>query len=104
MSWSCVQGDTLEPMPLQLQRNGSAYTLEEGDAIVLHYLDPDGVAREKVLDVVDAPTGQLEAQWEVEETEVVGPYLGQVRVTRFGESITFPDDGSMVIWWVYRAL
>lgn len=104
MSWNCIQGDTLETMPLQLIRNDVPYPLEEGDAIVLHYIDPDGTTFEKALTLIDAPTGQLEAVWLAGETDVVGAYLGQIKVTRLGDDVTFPDDGSRVIWWVYTAI
>lgn len=91
-------------MPLQLTRNDADYPLEEGDVIVLRYTDPDGDTFEKTLDVVDAPTGQLEAVWEAGETDVVGAYVGQVKLTRLGDDVTFPDDGSKVIWWVNKAI
>lgn len=104
MSWSCIQGDTLETMPLQLIRNDVAYPLEEGDTIVLHYIDPDGDTFEKTLTVVDEETGQLEAVWEDGKTDIVGAYRGQVKVTRLGETLTFPDDGAKIIWWVHKAI
>lgn len=104
MSWSCIQGNTLKPMPLQVLENGDPFPLEEGDTIVLRYTDPDGTTFEKELDVVDAPTGQLEAQWEAGETDVVGPYLGQVKITRLGDPETFPDDGIPIVWNVYKAI
>lgn len=104
MSWSCIQGDTLKPMPLQVLENGAAFPLEEGDTIVLRYTDPAGSVFEKELDVVDAPTGQLEAVWVTGETAIVGAYLGQVKVTRIADPETFPDDGLPIVWNVYKAI
>ncbi len=104
MSWSCIEGDTLETMPLQLTKDGAAYPLEEGDTIVLRYLDPEGTTLTKTLTVVDEATGQLEAVWVDGDTDVVGVYRGQVKVTRLGDDVTFPDDGSVIIWWCYPAL
>lgn len=104
MSWSCIQGDTLKPMPLQVLEDGAAFPLEEGDTVVLRYTDPTGATLEKTLDVVDAPTGQLEAVWEDGETDEVGTYLGQVKVTRVGDPQRFPDDGIPIVWNVYKAI
>lgn len=104
MSWNCVQGDTLETMPLQITRDDEAYALEEGDTIVLRYTDPDGDTFDKTLDIVDAPTGQLEAVWVDGETDVTGGYIGQIKLTRLGDVVTFPDDGAKIIWWVNPAI
>ncbi len=104
MSWECVQGDTLEAMPLQITRNGAAFPLEEGDVVVLRYENPAGAVFQKTLTIVDAPTGQLEAVWVDGDTDVVGAYLGQIKVTRLGDDVRFPDDGSKVVWWVHTAI
>lgn len=104
MSWSCIQGDTLKTMPLQVIDGGVPFPLEEGDEVLLRYADPDGTVFEKELAIIDGPTGQLEAQWDAGETDIAGPYQGQIKITRIGEPVTFPDDGLSIVWNVYKAI
>jgi hypothetical protein len=111
MSYSVILGDT-KPLVILIQDStGTAYVLDEDtDEVVLRYLDPDDVTHESPMTITTASIGECTLDWADvdEDLPSVGTYFGQVEVTRTIDDVvtvlTFPYDGSKVIWNVYEKI
>lgn len=100
MSFDLVRGDLNPSMPLDIVVAGTAWDLSGADTVEMHWTDPNGVEYTRALTVVNALLGQFQLDWIAGDTDVVGPYQGQVVATTSGAPKTFPSDGSKVIWFV----
>lgn len=100
MSYEIVRGDLGPPMPITLSVNGTAIDASGASTVQLHWLKPDGSTYLSTLTPVNAAQGQYQMNWSAGDTDVAGPYQGQVIVTTSGVPETFPSDGTKIIWWV----
>lgn len=107
MGFNIILGD-LKPMTGQLTASGAAFPLVElTDTLVMTYTTPEGTTKTKALTITDAALGKWTANWVDGDLPEVGHYVGQITVTRSGDASfprSFPDDGSMILWWVYRKI
>jgi len=101
MSYSCIRGDITQPMPLTLNVNGVATIIDDAATVTLRWTKPDGTTTTVALEEVDFSLGQVQRVWVTGDTDDVGLHQGQIVVTVGGETDTFPNDGSLILWWVY---
>lgn len=102
MSFQCIRGDLTQSMPITLAVNDIAVVIADTSTVELRWTDPDGVTTVVALEEVDFATGQVRRVWVAGDTDVVGAHTGQIIVTSVGGDVeTFPNDGSLIIWWVY---
>lgn len=95
MSFDIVRGDTSPAMDIDLSVDTSG-----ADSVVLRWAKPDGTVYTSNLTEVDASLGQYQMEWTEEDTDQIGPHIGEVVVTTGGAVETFPPDGGKLYWWV----
>lgn len=100
MSFDLVRGDLSPPMPVIITVDGTAYDTSGADTVQLRWVKPDGTVMLTNLTPVDATAGEYEMQWSGTDTDLIGPYVGEIVVTTGGQQETFPSDGTKVIWFV----
>lgn len=112
MSFYTVQGNP-EEMPMTLQRNGSAFVLDEDtDTLTLRYIRPDGTIGEKTLEIVSEAAGTVKAVWDANELTQTGHHSAQIQHVRnegteeapVEVERTFPNDGNLIVWPVYAKI
>jgi hypothetical protein len=101
MSYSCIRGDITQPMPLTLEVDGVATIIDDDATVQLRWTKPDGTTTLVDLAEVDFSVGEVQRIWVAGDTDDIGAHSGQIVVTVDGETDTFPNDGSLIWWWVY---
>lgn len=92
-------------MPITLKANGQAIAVPVDSVVTLRWTKPDGTTSTVSLAVVDRPSGRFVRNWIAGDTDQVGAHFGQVVVTSAGGlPVTYPDDGSQMIWTVFPKL
>lgn len=105
--YSVVQGDTHADtaMPITLTDNGTAATIAVSDTVELVWTKPDGTTSTVSLTDVDRDAAEFKRVWVAGDTDQVGLHTAQVLVTDSGgKERTFPNDGTFILWNVYRRL
>lgn len=95
MSYEVVRGDTSPPMDIDLGEDTSG-----ADSVQLRWAKPDGTVMLSNLTAVDATEGLYQMEWGPDDTDTIGPHIGEVIVTAGGDIETYPPDGSKLYWWV----
>jgi len=102
MGYSCIQGDLLDDMEIDITTVGAPKDLTSALAINLNWLRPDGTSALVPLIAIDLVGGRMKRVWSAGDTAIVGAHRGQVVITwPSSKPQTFPIDGSFIIWWVY---
>ena len=95
-----MRGD-LNPMSISLVTSaGAAVDITTADTVEFRWVKPDGTLYSTAPTIVTAATGSIRIDWASDDTDQVGPHLGEVIVTTDGVPTTYPNDGSKIIWWV----
>lgn len=95
MSFDIVRGDTSPPMDIDLSADTTS-----ADTVQLRWAKPDGTTYLTNLTAVDPSEGQYKMEWTADDTDQIGPHVGEVVITTGGAVETYPPDGSKIIWWV----
>lgn len=103
--YSLVVGDLEPDMEIDLTTNGQAVDLTGATALQLQWLRPDGTIVDVALVAIDLTAGRVKRQWVAGDSAQAGTHYGRVIVTMSnGETETFPNDGSSVVWNIYTQL
>ncbi len=95
MSFNLVVGDTVPAMDIDVGKDTST-----AGSVQLRWVKPDGSEFLSNLTVVDAAEGTYLMEWAAGDTDLIGPYFGDVVITTGSDIETYPADGSKIIWWV----
>lgn len=97
-----VKGDLEPDMPMIVTVDGTAQDLTAAVSLSLHWMKPDGTVVDVALTAVNLVLGQVKRVWVAGDTDVVGYHRGRIVATwPSGDTQTFPNDGSWVLWAVY---
>lgn len=92
-------------MPINVTEDGVAVDLSGvGVTVQLRWSRPDGTVTLETLTAVSAALGQFKKVWVAGDTDLVGVHRGQVVATTAGNPVTYPSDGSALIWFVHKQL
>lgn len=95
MSFDIVRGNTQPPMDVDISGDATG-----ADSVQLRWAKPDGTTYLSTLTAVTPAEGLYKMEWGPDDTDQIGPHIGEVVVTVGGEETTYPADGSKIIWWV----
>src|SRR5690348_3899521 len=100
MSFELVRGDLAPSMPVTITVNNVPLDTSSADTVIMRWVKPDGTVYETNLTPVDPAAGEYEMDWGPDDTDTIGPHVGEVVVTTAGIPQTFPSDGQKIYWWV----
>jgi hypothetical protein len=87
-------------MAINIEVGGAAYDVSGADSVEFRWVKPDGTTYLTNLTPVNAALGEFQMDWSGNDSDTIGPHLGEVVVTTDGVVETYPNDGSKIIWWV----
>lgn len=96
-TWSIKKGDRAPAYAAQLKVNGEVLSLVGGGLTVRFYMRPKGggalVVDGGTATITNAAEGRVEYAWEDGDTDTVGTFEAEFRVTASGVTRTIPSRG-----------